>query len=129
MKSGRKRAAEWAAIIQQWQSSGLSVRGYCREHGLREARFYWWRKQLARATKVKLKSPAVSDAGATAKPIDFLPVRIKQAETGEDTGRSTAAQAQRIDIFLPSGAVVRLNGSMPGEKLSLIMQMVAGAPC
>ena len=36
----------WRQRIQQWQGSGLTVRAFCAQHRLPEARFYVWRRRL-----------------------------------------------------------------------------------
>ena len=37
---------QWAERILSQQSSGLSVKEFCKEHGLAECSFYAWRKRL-----------------------------------------------------------------------------------
>jgi transposase-like protein len=32
--------------LEQWQNSGLSVRAFCKEHGIVETSFYAWRREL-----------------------------------------------------------------------------------
>ena len=46
----RDRAKErlWRWHVRAQQASGQSVREYCREHGLSEPGFYWWRQELGR---------------------------------------------------------------------------------
>jgi transposase-like protein len=122
MKSRRRKQAEaeWLNIIEQWRASGMSIRRYCREHGLRESRFYWWRKELA-GNDCK-PSHAINAA------IEFLPLRIKETQMA-DSGKSASIGGQRIDIFLPNGSMLRVNGDISEDKLSAIVQMVAGASC
>jgi len=36
----------WSKQIEQWQESGLSVRSFCKEHGIVETSFYAWRREL-----------------------------------------------------------------------------------
>ena len=38
----------WRRTIDRHASSGLSVRAWCRNQGLKEAAFYWWRRELVR---------------------------------------------------------------------------------
>lgn len=42
-----KKERHWRKIVRGW-GEGESVREYCRKHGVDEASFYWWRRELAR---------------------------------------------------------------------------------
>lgn len=33
-------------IHEEWQHSGLSIRQYCEDVGIRESRFYYWKAKL-----------------------------------------------------------------------------------
>src|SRR5689334_23065178 len=50
MAQGRPRdlrkQQQWQRLIQQWQSSALSVRAFCARHRLAEPSFYAWRRKL-----------------------------------------------------------------------------------
>jgi hypothetical protein len=37
----------WRQAIRRQRRSGLSIRAYCEENGLKEPSFYWWRRELA----------------------------------------------------------------------------------
>ena len=37
---------EWALKIKECRSSGLTVRQWCRNEGIRTQRFYYWQKKL-----------------------------------------------------------------------------------
>jgi hypothetical protein len=36
----------WRKQLALWQKSGLSIRAFCKEHGVVEASFYTWRREL-----------------------------------------------------------------------------------
>ena len=40
------RKQQWAQIIQECQSSGLSNKEYCRQQGISEKTYYYWRRKL-----------------------------------------------------------------------------------
>ena len=40
------KAEEWTERIATQQRSGISVKQFCKEHGLTEGSFYAWRKRL-----------------------------------------------------------------------------------
>jgi hypothetical protein len=43
---GAEREAFWGEHVESWKSSGQTLAGYCRAHGLSEGGFYYWRKKL-----------------------------------------------------------------------------------
>jgi hypothetical protein len=45
-KPANTKADEWAERIAAQQGSGMSVKQFCKEHGLTEYSFYAWRKRL-----------------------------------------------------------------------------------
>ena len=52
------RAQNWAMVIQECNSSGLSNREFCRQRGISEKTYYYWllklRSQMAEATAPQL---------------------------------------------------------------------------
>lgn len=40
------RVQDWARVIQECNSSGLSNREFCRQRGIAEKRFYYWQRKL-----------------------------------------------------------------------------------
>ena len=63
------RAQNWAMVIQECNSSGLSNREFCRQRGISEKTYYYWlrklRSQMAEATAPQLV------------PLDPAPVPIR----------------------------------------------------
>lgn len=86
---------QWREVIRAQKSSGQSVREFCRQAGVKEAAFYWWRRELAR------RSPTEKTArrGATnklARPRSKAGLRSKarprsRAGTLGEAGRGSAA--------------------------------------
>ena len=52
-KAANSKADEWAERVAAQQSSGLSVKQFCREQGLTECSFYAWRKRLQETGPVR----------------------------------------------------------------------------
>ena len=52
------RAQQWAMLIQECNSSGLTKRAFCRQRGISEKSFYYWlrkmRSQMAEAAAPQL---------------------------------------------------------------------------
>ena len=73
------RAQQWAMVVQECRSSGLTNREYCRQRGISEKSFYYWlrkfRGQMAEAAGpqiVQLESPVIST--------DMLQIQYRGAE-------------------------------------------------
>ncbi len=48
--------AQWKVLIQQQKSSGLSISGFCQQHGLTKSIFYKYKK-----AQCETSAPAVDD--------------------------------------------------------------------
>ena len=73
------RAQQWAMVVQECRSSGLTNLEYCRQRGISEKSFYYWlrkfRGQMAEAAGpqiVQLESPVIST--------DMLQIQYRGAE-------------------------------------------------
>ena len=76
---GEYRAQQWAMVVQECRSSGMTNREYCRQRGISEKSFYYWlrkfRGQMAEAAGpqiVQLESPVIST--------DMLQIQYRGAE-------------------------------------------------
>jgi transposase-like protein len=74
----RKKERVWRKIIRG-RRDGVSIRAYCRARGVKEATFYWWRRELARRDTV----------GPTAA---FVPVVLRDSQ-------ATAIGTERAQIL------------------------------
>lgn len=74
MKKAEQRRELWRQRIAQQESSGQSIRAYCRGRGLPEHAFYGWRQRLRKQTApVKFALVERKPAGAeTAPPIELM---------------------------------------------------------
>lgn len=52
-KPADAKADEWAERIAAQQRSGITVKQFCKEHGLTEYSFYAWRKRLQKKGPVR----------------------------------------------------------------------------
>lgn len=105
------KAELWRRIIQEQAESGMGVRAWCRKHRVREAGFYWWRREL--------KGREVS--GQT----QFVPVRVTDAsgETGE------SHLGSYIAIVLAGGRQIHLYGQVDRQVLADVLAVVEGRAC
>lgn len=50
-KSDTDQQQFWQMVLETFESSGLSVRQFCKQEGLSEPAFYSWRKKLAKGNE------------------------------------------------------------------------------
>jgi len=75
MASDATKLLYWKRHFTDWQSSGLTRRGYCEREGLSLSTFDYWRRQ-ARPNSVTAKQPAAADI-----PLTLIPARVAAAQT------------------------------------------------
>src|SRR5262249_39142346 len=98
MARARRPAAEWAALIDEWHESGLSLPAFCQRRGLNPGTMQGWvykRTHKDALERARLEEITAEDPPAAAA---FLPVRVIGAERGhEGTGGSG------VEIVLGAG--------------------------
>lgn len=68
-----QRRELWRQRIAQQETSGQSIRAYCRGRGLQEHAFYCWRQRLRKQnTPVRFALVETKPAGETAPPIELM---------------------------------------------------------
>lgn len=68
-----QRREEWRQQVGQQESSGQSIRAFCRERGLKEHAFYGWRRRLRKqSTPVRFALVETKSAAATVPPIELM---------------------------------------------------------
>jgi transposase-like protein len=87
------KADEWAERVAAQQRSGMSVKQFCKEHGLTECSFYAWRKRLQKTEPVRF---ALVDRGA-------------------------ARQEAAVELVLATGERLRISAGVDGGTLRTVM--------
>ena len=73
MNKAEQRRELWRQTIAQQETSGLSIRAYCRGRGLKEHAFYGWRQRLRKQnTPVRFALVETKPVEQTAPPIELL---------------------------------------------------------
>ena len=73
------RAQNWAMVIQECNSSGLSNREFCRQRGIAEKSFYYWQRKL-RQQIVKSAAPQLVQLEPAPVTEDLLQIQYRGAE-------------------------------------------------
>jgi hypothetical protein len=103
-----EKERKWRKVIGEQRRSGLSIRQYCRQHGLREPSFYAWRGELKRRREARCEK--FSESRSTA----FVPIRVA-------SGDASLPSLASIELALPGGAVLRLPSSMEPAAVAAIV--------
>ncbi len=124
------KEAYWRDLLQRWQTSGLSIRDFCRRHRLSQPSFYAWRRTLAQRDRDRAAAtpapatptptsptaanrqsdshrtpgpPTPTAAAPTATPL-FVPVRLRASSAPT----TSVGNATPFELVLPSGLVLRV---------------------
>ena len=66
------RREYWSRTIAEQASSGLSIRGYCKQAGISDQSFYAWRRRLGQGRAVHFAELKTITGSATASAIEIL---------------------------------------------------------
>ena len=97
-RQGMERRAYWEEVIQRQASSGLSVLAFCREHGVTEGSFYYWRRKLA-ATPVPAKAGRKEARLRPGRSVDKMTTKFVPVDIPASSGATRAS----CEVVLPDG--------------------------
>ena len=123
-----RQAAEWAALIDQWRQSGLSLPAFCQRHGLSRGSMQNWvykpeLKRAVEAARRESQAPLDEPHAPAAVPA-FLPVRVVQAAAvGEASDRSG------VEVVIGAGRRVVIGAGFDAETLRRVVAVLEGRMC
>ena len=99
----------WQMAIETWQSSGLSVRQFCKQEGLSEPSFYTWRKRLTKSDEPEQdKQKDVDSSG-------FIKVSMP------------SEKSCGLELILSSGNILRISSAADSKTLSDVLSTLCEA--
>ena len=110
VKSDTDQKQFWQMVLETFESSGLSVRQFCRQEGLSEASFYAWRKKLS-----KSQMSGTGNGQAPPEPASFIQVPVIQSESS------------CLELVLASGHVLRIPSDVQHAFLTDVLSAVKQA--
>jgi len=116
--SKRKNSDEqrqfWQMVFETFSNSGLSVRQFCKNEGLNESGFYYWKKKLRASS---YKSPNCDDdlpvESEHKNSPDFIRVSLPQS-TGNDD----------VELALASGSILKFGCHIDKSALGRIVSVL-----
>jgi len=112
----------WRERIAEQQRGGESVRAFCRERGLRETSFYYWRRQI----RLRDREPA-GNADTPGRSHGLAPVVL--IDDPLDGAAASTPAATAIEIVLGDGTTVRVPPGSTGEQLAAVLAVLEPARC
>jgi transposase-like protein len=91
----------WSKLIAEREAGGQKVRPFCRERGITEPSFYYWRKRLRQRETVR-----------------FALLATKPADTG--------SQASALELVLRNGERLRIGNQVDAARLRIVLEAVRG---
>jgi hypothetical protein len=81
----------WSKLIAEQEAGGQKVRRFCRERGIGEPAFYYWRKRLRTSGMVRfaLLDTAPADTGSTASALELVLRNGERLRIGAEVDAST----------------------------------------
>ena len=81
-----EKHVKWRSLIAEQKESGQSAAAFCRTRGLREALFYYWKKQLQEVARsqfveVKVAKPELSQRHSRAALGSTIEVRLRNGRS------------------------------------------------
>jgi len=130
----RRQAADWAALIDEWRQSGLSLPAFCRSHGLSRGTMQNWvyeptlKRAVEEARREAHSTPA--DRGqadglpALEASLAFLPVHV-----AEPAPAPLPANRTGVEVVLGMGRRVTVEAGFDPETLRRVVAVLEGRPC
>lgn len=102
---------EWSKLIQTQKSSGLPVRGWCKQNDIKTSTYYYWLRELRKEMLKELPEPAKSESFPTSF-VEVNPVLISQ-----ENSSSSMLEFTKANAFLQIGAISVGLTNQASEKL------------
>ena len=96
----------WQMVLETFQSSGLSVRQFCKQEGLSEPAFYSWRKKLIKRDEPKKGKQKDMSSSA------FIKVAMPKNKSFV------------LELVLSSGSILRISSGTDSQTLSNIISVL-----
>ncbi len=123
MTRARLGAADWAALIDEWHDSGLSLPAFCQRRGLNRATMQGWiykRGQRLAIEQARREAHDDRNPGDDPPATAFLPVHLTQPIPATGSG---------IEVVLGTGRRIVVGAGFDPETLRRVVAVLEGRPC
>ena len=105
----------WRSVMDEFGSSGQTIRAFCRRKEIPEGTFFAWRKRLSKS------DGRAAGSGPGGKPM--IPVEVVMEERGPYAHNSSATNGS-LEIVTPGGCRLRFDRSLEPSYLCNVLQSV-----
>lgn len=105
---------EFKKIHQAWKESGLSVRDYCANTGIKESRFYYWKKRI-------------EDGDSLPTPTGgFISVKLngKSCKLDSHITSGTCASDVLCELVYQNGVTLRVTSDMTLDQICAMVLLL-----
>ena len=120
----RRPAAEWAALIEAWHESGLSLPAFCQRRGLNSGTMQGWVYKRTHKDALERARPEEITAEDPPAAATFVPVRLIGAERGHE-----GTSGSGVEIVLGAGRRVAVGAGFDPETLRRVVAVLEDRPC
>jgi hypothetical protein len=111
---------KFRAIYDEFLTSGLTIRDYCANQQMNEAKFYYWQHKLKGQLPPKSGFiPVIFENNGQAQS-SRVPASVQPPSTSFSTTEATA-QTISCEISYPNGVHVKLNGLPDAQMLKSLL--------
>lgn len=111
------RAGHWQGLVDAFRGSGLSQVEFCRQRGINQGTFSWWKRELARRAG---RRPAVGSAEVGAEFAEFRSRRGSLAKVAT-VSVGSPRQVSGYELLLANGRSIRVSAEFDAAVLSRLI--------
>ena len=100
-----EKQVKWRSLIAEQKESGQSVAAFCRRRGVREALYYYWKKQLPEVARTP-----------------FVELRVAKPDLNQR--HSVSAQGARIEVRLGNGRSLMVAPEFNADHLRALLAVL-----
>jgi hypothetical protein len=124
------RERRWRRFLAVQARSGLSVRAYCREKGLPEASFYYWRREILRREQEEQSSETGGPSEGLHAKVGRKPTVASFCEVSvKRDGSASTRRGGEIEVVLPSSVILRVGREVEVAHLRRVLEAVEAREC
>lgn len=117
-KRNPEKEAYWRKMVREQRRSGMTVRQFCKDHGLSEASFFSWQREIGIRDRQAAGTTENGSSSSRKKqavpppvnPATFIPLRFSGVSA--------------MELVHPRGHVLRIPAGFDGDCLEKVLQLL-----